>query len=503
MSIQLDHRTVWRWHFYAGLFCIPFVLWLAATGTVFLFSPQIQELLDRPYSHLEVLRRATANAQVQAALAAVPGGTLDAYQLPATPTSAAQVLVDKGPQQFRVYVHPGTAAVLKVDNEDHRLDKFVFKLHGELMIGKYGSWIVELAASWAVVMIVTGLFLWWPSHTKGLGGVLYPRLHLKASKTPAWKGTAFSPYVDAAANQGASAPEGAGGRLFWKDIHAVTGIYVSFFALFLLFTGLPWAKSWGGYLKAVRHLTAGRITAQDWTTSTAEIAAARAQRSRSAQSAAASAPMDMASMSMASGAHAQHPAFGRHSTTLRGPDAFLAIDTMVASVAPLGLAPPVLVSPPLRAGGNWTAKSDTRDRPLQVDLVLNGQPGSQLGAVLQRTGFRDKPLIDRAVGTGIAAHEGALFGWPNQLLSLFTTVSLTLLSVSGLLMWRKRKPADVLGAPVPIRRVRFSAGLITAMVALGLYFPFLGGSMLLVGLTERLILRRIPATQHWLGLREA
>jgi hypothetical protein len=27
----LDHRTVWRWHFYAGLFCIPFVLWLATT----------------------------------------------------------------------------------------------------------------------------------------------------------------------------------------------------------------------------------------------------------------------------------------------------------------------------------------------------------------------------------------------------------------------------------------------------------------------------------------
>jgi len=488
MSTQLDHRTVWRWHFYAGLFCIPFVLWLAATGTVFLFRPPIQALLDRPYSHLEVLRRATANAQVQAALAAVPGGTLDAYQLPATPTSAAQVLVDKGPQQFRVYVHPGTAAVLKVDNEDHRLDKFVFKLHGELMIGKYGSWIVELAASWAVVMIVTGLFLWWPSHTKGLGGVLYPRLHRKASKTPAWKGTAFSPDVDAAANQGASAPEGAGGRLFWKDIHAVTGIYVSFFALFLLFTGLPWAKSWGGYLKAVRHLTAGRITAQDWTTSSAEITAAHAQRS-----AAAAADMHMPGMS---GEHAQHAIFGRHSTTLRGPNAFLAIDKMVATVAPLHLAEPVLVSPPMHAGGNWTAKSDTRDRPQQVDLVLD----PNTGAILKRTGFSSKPFLDRVIGTGIAAHEGALFGWLNKLLSLFTTVGLATLALSGLGMWRKRKPEAVLGAPAPLRPVRFSAALLCLLVFLGLYFPFLGGSMLLVLLTERFILRRIPTTQHWLGL---
>jgi uncharacterized iron-regulated membrane protein len=334
------------------------------------------------------------------------------------------------------------------------------------MIGKYGSWIVEVAASWAVVMILTGLFLWWPSNAKGLAGVLYPRL-------------------------------GSGGRAFWKDIHGVTGIYVSFFALFLLFTGLPWAKSWGGYLKAVRHFTAGRITAQDWSTSTAEIAAARAQRSQSAAS------MNMPGMDM--GNHAQHVAFGRHLTTLSGADAFLAIDKMVATVAPLHLAEPVLVSPPMHVGGNWSAKSDTRDRPLQVDLVLD----AKTGAVLKRTGFSSKPLIDRAVGTGIAAHEGALFGWANKLLSLFTASGLVLLSLSGLIMWRKRKPdtvpgqQSVLGAPAPIRRVRFSAGLIAIMVACGLYFPFLGGSMILVLLTEKFILRCIPATQHWLGLSPA
>jgi uncharacterized iron-regulated membrane protein len=92
-SRGLDHRTVWRWHFYAGLFCIPFVLWLSVTGTVFLFHPQIQRVLDRPYDHLSIQQRSTANAQVQAALAAVPGSTLDAYELPHSATSAAQVLV--------------------------------------------------------------------------------------------------------------------------------------------------------------------------------------------------------------------------------------------------------------------------------------------------------------------------------------------------------------------------------------------------------------------------
>jgi uncharacterized iron-regulated membrane protein len=467
MSTTLDHRTVWRWHFYAGLFCIPFVLWLAVTGTVFLFSDNLQSLIDSPLNHLTITHAASVNSQVQAALAAAPGATLDSYQLPASPASAAQVLVDKGSQQFRIYIHPQTLAVLKVQDDDHRIERLAFKLHGELMIGKYGSWIVELAASWAVVMVLTGLLLWWPTNSKGLAGVLYPRLR-------------------------------AGGRTFWKDIHAVTGIYVSFFALFLLFTGLPWAKSWGGYLKVVRHFTAGRVSAQDWTTSTAEIAAARAQRSAAASSTP-DAMQSMPGMDMSKGEHAQHAAFGRHVTTLSGPNAFLAIDTMVASVAPLHLAEPVLVSPPMRSGGNWTAKSDTRDRPLQVDLVLDGKTG----AVLKRTGFSSKPLLDRAVGTGIAAHEGALFGWPNKLLSLFTTTGLVLLSVSGLILWRKRKPDGVLGAPAPIRRVHFSAALIALMVGLGLYFPFLGGSMILAGLTERFILRRIPTAQRWLGLYPA
>jgi uncharacterized iron-regulated membrane protein len=169
--------------------------------------------------------------------------------------------------------------------------------------------------------------------------------------------------------------------------------------------------------------------------------------------------------------HAEHSAvFGRHSTTLQGPDAFVAIDRMVATIAPLNLPNPVLISPPMHVGGNWSAKSDTRDRPRRVDLVLDGTTG----AIVSRTNFDTKPWIDRVIGTGIAAHEGQLFGFANQLVSLFTTIGLVTLSLSGLMMWWKRKPDAVLGAPVKIHRVRFSAGLIAAMVALGVYFPFLG-----------------------------
>jgi uncharacterized iron-regulated membrane protein len=467
--LGLDHRTVWRWHFYAGLFCVPFVLWLSVTGTVFLFHPQIQRFLDRPYEHLTIQQCASANAQVQAALAAVPGTTLDSYVLPHSNSSAAQVLVDKGTAQFRVYVHPQSLAILHIDNEDHRVDVFTSRLHGELLIGKYGSWIIELAGSWTVVMILTGLFLWWPRENKGVAGVLYPRLR-------------------------------QGGRTFWKDIHAVTGIYVSFFALFLLFSGLPWAKSWGAYLKVVRHFSADHAIKQDWVTSSAAEMAARNARSQSAMADMPGMQATAKSANMSVSPHAEHTGvWGRHGTTLRGRDAFVALDKMVATVSPLALPNPVMISPPMRAGGNWTAKSDTRNRPLRVDLVLDGKTGS----ILSRTDFQSKPWLDRVIGTGIAAHEGQLFGWANQLVSLLTTIGLVTLSVSGLMMWWKRKPMGELGAPVPLRRVRFSSGLIALLVLLGLYFPMLGGTMILVGLMDKFVLRHVGPAQRWLGFQEA
>jgi uncharacterized iron-regulated membrane protein len=205
---------------------------------------------------------------------------------------------------------------------------------------------------------------------------------------------------------------------------------------------------------------------------------------------------DMSAMGV--GDHAEHGGWRkRKGTSLSGPDAFVPIDRVIATVAPMGLAYPVLVSPPSSAGGKWTAKSDTQDRPLRVDLVLDGATG----ALLHRTDFAQKPWLDRAIGTGIAAHEGALFGVANQIVSLLTVLGLVALSVSGLAMWWKRKPEGALGAPISLGRVRFSAGLVGLMVVLGVYFPFLGGSMLLIGLTERFVLRRIPATRHWLGLQ--
>lgn len=445
----LDYRTVWRWHFYAGLLSIPFILWLAVTGSIYLFRPQIDRWLDEPYDSLDIHGNpATASAQVQAAVDAVPGSSLHHYQLPRTNRSAIQIIVGRGSDEFRVYVHPQRLQILKVINEDHRPMMVVFHLHGELLMGDWGSMVIELAGSWAVIMILTGLYLWWPRQVSNLAGVLYPRLL-------------------------------RGQRIFWRDIHAVTGIWVSLLALFLLFTGLPWASSWGKYLEAVRKLTGTQASQEEWTTGRSSELAQRTARNTQ--------PVP--------GAHAHH--LGHSGSASAMPSQFQALDAMIATVAPLNLAYPVQISPPTAPGRFWTAMSDSQNRTLHDKVFLDPVSGTMTG----RQNFSQQIWIDRWILTGVAAHEGQLFGIANQLLGLFTTCGLIALSLSALVLWWRRRPKGVLGAPAPLRRAKFTIGFAALMVALSLYLPAFGVSVVFVVLAERYVLRRSPAAQAWLGLQ--
>ena len=60
-----------------------------------------------------------------------------------------------------------------------------------------------------------------------------------------------------------------GRRVFWRDLHAVTGIWVSSLALFLLITALPWTTVWGAGFKQLRELGMPDVQ-QDWSAGRAD-----------------------------------------------------------------------------------------------------------------------------------------------------------------------------------------------------------------------------------------
>ncbi|MDB5682759.1 MAG: PepSY protein, partial [Sphingomonas bacterium] len=65
------YNAICRWHFYAGPFFIPFLLWLAVTGAIYLFRPRIAARIDRPYAHPAVTA-APASASGQAGRRVAP-----------------------------------------------------------------------------------------------------------------------------------------------------------------------------------------------------------------------------------------------------------------------------------------------------------------------------------------------------------------------------------------------------------------------------------------------
>jgi uncharacterized iron-regulated membrane protein len=374
----------------------------------------------------------------------VPGGSLKSYEVRHDPHDATRIEIRAKGETVLVYIHPQTLAVLQKVKDKDRPMEVIKTLHGELLMGDRGSNLVELAASWAIVMVVSGLYLWWPRQAQGLAGVVWPRLH-------------------------------QGKRLFWRDLHAVTGVWISSLALFLLLTGLPWTSVWGEGFKRVRNLTHTAAVQQDW------------GQGRSAEKAMASASihdgMDMAGMEM------------DHAMTMAPPA--VSIERMASTLRPLNLAAPVLIAPPSKREPGWTGKSDVQNRPLRVTMVLD----PLTGAILNRENFNQRHPIDQIVGFGIAAHEGQLFGWVNQALGVLTAAGLCLLAVSGVVMWWRRRPDGKLGAPEPVGSDRLAVGLGVLLIFFGLFLPLFGLSLILVGSIERLVLRQLPGMRAWLGLR--
>lgn len=450
------YRTIWRWHFYAGLLVVPFVLILSLTGAGYLFKPQVERWEESAWRGLPTAGAVSPDAQRDAALAAFPGATFHSYRLPREAGDAVLVHLGLPDKSMRdVFVSPQGQVVGALD-PDRRIMQVLHDIHGELLLGPRGSWLVELAASWAIVMILTGLYLWWP-RGRGLAGVVWPRLGDR--------------------------------RVFWRDLHAVTGFWVAGLALVLLVTGLPWAGVWGSAFKTVREELGWVKGRQDWTlggkpVDDSDPHAMHREHDHTAMMAAGK-PM---------------PGHAGHADHAMSP---VLLSEVVARAEARHLAFPVIVTPPgapgrfgAKAAPAWTVRSDAQNRPLRESLTFDALTGAETS----HETFADKHPIDRVVGYGIAWHEGQLFGWVNQLIGVLTALMLVTLAVSGFVMWRRRKPENSLGAlPLPAVPARIGGVVAIVLVLAGL-LPLLALSLATLWALERLILARIPATARWLGL---
>ena len=109
------------------------------------------------------------------------------------------------------------------------------------------------------------------------------------------------------------------------------------------------------------------------------------------------------------------------------------------------------------------------------------------GTLISKIDYRDYGLFAQWFSYGIPLHEGHLFGWPNKILCLLTTLSLLFLIYFGVKMWLARKPQGKVGAPSKQKDKKSIFAFILIMILLGIVMPLFGLSVLIIFVIEFLL----------------
>lgn len=449
--------AVWRWHFYAGLYVIPFILLLSVTGIVMVwtsaFAPEYGERLTvSGGAELPLIAQAEAAARHA-------GGTVDQYIAPYGPENPAMFRVQAEAGARILALDPATGTVLRDTAEGATWNEWTDNLHGELLMKgaakPYGDFLVELAACLALLLVVTGLYLAWPRGDKGLRDMLVPDLRAK-------------------------------GRAFWKSLHQSLGTWTSAVLVLFLISGLSWAGIWGGRF------------VQAWSTFPAE-------------------KWDNVPLSDASHADMNHTpketvpwALEQTPMPASGSDAGVtgtaegqAVDlTSVAALArQLGFAGRFQLAFPGDESGVWTISQDsmsndspdpTTDRTVHVDRYT--------GHILADVKFADYSLAGQAMAVGIPLHMG-LMGTLSAVFNIAFCLFLIVVSLSGVVMWWKRRPAGAarLAAPPRPDLVPLTRGVVLIALFLSMAFPVLGLTLLAVLALDLLVLGAVPPLKRVLS----
>lgn len=430
------YRAVWRWHFYAGLLVLPFLISLAVTGALYLFRDELDAILHAELKTVAVREGqplAKPSVMVSAALAAYPGVAVK-FTDPVTPTSSAEITVqtDAG-DKLAVYADPYSGKVLGALPDRGTVMWTIRYLHSLKYFGDYARMAIEIAGGWAVLLVGTGIYLWWPRQQTG--GVLSVR------------GTPRR-------------------RVFWRDTHAVTGLFVGSVIAFLAVTGMPWSGVWGNKVNEWANGGNYGYPSGMWV----DVPMSNEHLGHMTQTA----------WSME---QAQLPVSGQ-------PDGQpISLDDAVATFNRLGLNRGYAVEIPGDPAGVYTGSVFPDDVARQRVVHLDQYSGEPLIDV----GYADYGPLAKTMEWGINVHLGQQFGLANQIFLLVACIAIVVLAVSAGVMWWKRRPTGSLGVPPMPQDKRVFRGLLAILAVGGVIFPLVGASLLVMLTLDWLYLRSRPA----------
>lgn len=411
------NRWLWKWHVVAGLITLPFMFLLAVTGVIYLFKDNVNEITYEDAKFVSVPEQAVVlpySQQLQAVKQYTDKMVMQVH-LPSAPNQAtAFKLHATGHAQHLVYVNPYTA---QVSGEFVQTETFMYlvrKLHGELLLGKFGTYTVELVASWFTVLVLTGLYVWWPAKRWSLSGFFTIRTS-------------------------------QGKRVFYRDMHSVLGFWLSIFMLVILAGGMPWTDVFGSQLKWVQSQTDTGYPST-WRSS--------------------------ANQSQVTGANS------------------LNIDDMVAIAQRDNL--PGAVALKLPHGEEAVFTVGNRSTFLQDQVVKHYD--QYTGGLIKAHTWDDVGILMDMRQVFMKLHQGQ-YGLISWLAVMIVALLFAVSTAAGLTSYLMRKPQGGWGLPTVPVGFRVDWVVVGLIIGMGVLFPMLGGSLLLLWVWETLRARRAANTQ--------
>jgi uncharacterized iron-regulated membrane protein len=341
-----------------------------------------------------------------------------------------------------VAIDPYTSHVTSSYDGTTTWRSFAERIHGTFLLGTFGDRLIEIASSLAIILVVTGVYMWWPQG-ESLLSALVPNTRRS-------------------------------GRALWRELHKSVGIWMSLFLVLFIVTGLAWAGIWG------------EKYVQPWSSFPAE-------------------KYDNVPLSDVTHASMNHN--GQHdvpwaleqtplpaSGSLAGTSAIttpVTIDKVAQWASENGYSGQYRISLPGDEKGVFTVSYDGRNEdgalPSNDRFVHFDQFTGRVLADIQFAAY--KP-VGKLMAWGIALHKG-MAGPLNFAFNLFYLASVVFLSISGVVMWWKRRPTAQLAAPLYPRNYAIPKSVLGLGAVLSLAFPMGGAAVLAFAVLDFFLPKRL------------
>lgn len=451
---QNKHKIAWRWHFYAGLYVAPFMIILSLTGLVMLYDDVIENAFYEDILTVEIgTQRVDLSLPLDNIKGAYPGASITQYVTPESEQRASRFAIEtpNGSNLF-ITVNPYTGDILGEIDRGDSINNFANDIHGTLLIGDMGDRLIEVAASLIIILIISGLYLWWPTDNASKAGML----RIRFSK---------------------------GKRVIWRDLHANIGLVTSAVLLLFVISGLSWAGIWGAKI------------VQPWNSFPAEkwdnVPLSDETHASMNHDAIEEVPWNLE--------HTHLPLSGSQAGKNVIEMGKVNIDSIHDYAKQAGFTR-FKINLPANKDGVYTLSANTmsgdindarEDRTMHIDRYT--------GNVLADVGWAEYNTVAKAMAAGIALHQGDMGLW-NRILNTLFCLSFIFIAVSGVVMWWLRRSSSdrLLSAPPEAKQSPrwLSAVIITTLLAL--LFPMAAAAIAIIWVFDFILVSRMEKLKYHL-----